>query len=209
MLTGRQDQNEAGFTLVEMLVVTAILTIIGGIVGSTIIASFQTSRRAEARVHSLNDLEKTVQRIGREIRMADPLLPDPDGNIGFELGAELYRNGQLQVYRYELVDGDLLQHLTVLNPSDRSVLNGPTTSVVIRDVANDAGTPLFTYFDTDYEDVDGDGEDDPMVWDCDATDPGPCIARFSIASHVRLTVIKELAEQDDQQVQTIITRRNP
>lgn len=222
--TRRDNDGQQGFTLVELLVVVTILTIIGGIVGGTIIQSMQTGRRAEARIQSLNDLERTLQRVGRELRSGGcserlcgvelpPIDVDPNHNFDAGITTNVYRDGQLHVFTYhwsETPGDDLLQDIQVYDVSDlTNPIRDVQNDVVIADVADFE----LTYYDASFEDGDLDGADDPLhCTDLDLSDPADsatCIGRFENTTlRLGIRVVKQLAEQDDQVAQTHVTIRN-
>lgn len=63
-------EDDEGVTLVEILVVVAILTLIGGFVTTAFVGGFRTTTKAESRIAALDDLQRVAERAGRELRAA-------------------------------------------------------------------------------------------------------------------------------------------
>jgi type II secretory pathway pseudopilin PulG len=197
--------DEAGVTLVELLVVVLLLGVVGGTVTASVITSFQASRRGEARVMALNDLQRGIERVGRELRAAEELLVEPGTEPSDEIGAEVIRDGQRITYRYYLVplgDGaELREDVT------RRTLSGDLISqrdgLFIADIANlETGSSLFTYFVTD-----------PVTRqldeiDCEGLSDVACEQRHATATQIQLTLEKFLPEQPPIQVETVVNIRS-
>jgi Tfp pilus assembly protein PilE len=195
-------RDETGLTLVELLTVIVILGVIGGFVTNTVITALEATRKGEARVMALNDLQRGVERVGRELRAAEELkiVPgsDPSGNVG----AQVVRNGQRITYRYYLVDvGDGVE---LREDVVRRTLSGnfidARNGLFIADIANlDTNTPLFTYYVTNpttgqLAKIDCDGE---------GLTTTQCEQRHATATQIQLTLEKLLPEQPPIQVETI------
>ena len=206
MLSTRRDR-EGGFTLVELLVVIVIFGVVGGFVTATIVSALQTSRRAEARIHALNDLQRGIERVGRELRAASPLLLDEDRAFADGVGAEVVRGGQRIIYEYYLVETE--DSVELREDVTRRTLDGDLVSeqdgLFIADIANlETGTPLFTYFVT--EPITGEIRE----IDCDAEglSDEECLNKHLTATQIRLTLEKVLPEQQPIRVETIVNIRN-
>jgi uncharacterized protein (TIGR02599 family) len=74
-MSPRRDQRrgEDGFTVVELLVTTAILAVVMAFVTGTVVSALRTQRRQTAQVAALNDAKLAFERVTRDIRGADPL----------------------------------------------------------------------------------------------------------------------------------------
>jgi prepilin-type N-terminal cleavage/methylation domain-containing protein len=205
--TRRHPSTEGGFTLIELLVVVIILGVIGSIVTSSVISALVSTRRGEQRVHALNDLQRGIERVGRELRAADPLVLEPGMDPSEGVGAEIIRDGQRIEYRYYLIEAD--ERVELREDVVRRSLNGQLINqqqgLFIADIANlETDTPLFTYFYTDpatrqLREVD---------CEADGLTESQCLQRHTTATQVRLTLEKLLPEQPPIQVETVVNIRS-
>ena len=97
MLRRLQDRSgkEDGFTLVELLVVVMLLSVIGGLVGTSLVTGMRVTSATQSRYDAIHDLQKGVDRLARELRAADPIwYPAPSSGIPGEASAamEIYRD---------------------------------------------------------------------------------------------------------------------
>lgn len=203
-MSGARLRRDDGFSLVELLAVMSILLIVGGVVTSALVASFNAARVSQNRIESLNDLQRGLERVGRELRAATPLEPDPT-DYDNRMSAQVIRDDERIIYTYYLtapVDG-----LSELREDvERYTLDGTflesREGIFITDITNAAtGTPLFTYYAVD--------DDNAIVEiDCDGLDFDQCLAEHLTARQVKLTLERDLPGQQPLQVETIINIRN-
>lgn len=138
-------RDEHGITLVELLVVLVILGIVGVMVFSGIVSSLRTTTRAQDRIDAMTELEKSVERIGRELRAACQVNTfEPD-----DVSVSVVREGNVYRYRYVLgsvlgggqVPDALYEVRSVRDPSTGS-FGSTTTRLFLNDVDN---TTVFVY----------------------------------------------------------------
>lgn len=194
-------------TLVEMLVVVVIIGIIGGFVTATVVNALEATRKGETRVMALNDLQRGIERVGRELRAAEELKiapgSDPTGNVG----AQVVRRGERITYRYYLVDvGDGAE---LREDVARSTLSGDpietTNGLFIADIANlETDTPLFTYYVTDTTT----GQLAEIDCAAEGLTTSQCEQRHATATQIQLTLEKLLPEQPPLKVETIVNIRS-
>lgn len=191
----RLRSSESGFTLVELLVVMLLMGIVGSIVTTALVRGMQTSTVAQSRINGLSDLQRGIERVARELRVADPLCvpvdaSDPDIHES-KLGASVYRDGKRYYHEFYLTgtgaDEALLQDITVYDPPDAATGTLVSSGTFVADTGNDIlGVPLFEYFDQN---------GDP---------PTPVGA----AAQVTINLAKQVAGDDPVQVTTTVEVRN-
>lgn len=181
----RRQAGEHGFTLVELLVVMVLLTVVGGVVTTSVVSGLTASRRGQARVYALTDLEMATQRVAREARAADPII-SADGEL---LDLVAYRNGGRYRFRYELVGDELRETRTWFEQEDAAT---PTSTLGPRTLIGEldqGGSPIFTFV-----------KQDGSEWI--TGDPPGEIGR------VRIFLRRDLREQDAIEVETAVYVRN-
>jgi type II secretory pathway pseudopilin PulG len=180
----RRRHDDDGIGLVELLVVMLLLTVVGAMVLSTVIGGLQTTRKADARVTALTDLQKAVERIGRETRVADPLLVASASDFQ----GQIYRNGARLRYRYWLSGTDLMERRDQFSAGTWSV--GPA-QVFVRDVVE---SNVFTYLDATGADITG--------------QVATGAASVNDVARVSVRLRRGLREQSPIEVQTLVMLRN-
>lgn len=88
--------DDAGFTLVELAVVTLVLGVVGAVTATGIIGGMRGTSHAQARVDTLAATQTAIERVSREMRAADPLRAVADD----QLVLDAHRGGELHHYRY-------------------------------------------------------------------------------------------------------------
>lgn len=67
----RALQQDDGFSLVELLVVMTLFLIVGGVVGTGVVAGQRVTVQTEQRITALTDVQKGVERLTRNVRTSD------------------------------------------------------------------------------------------------------------------------------------------
>lgn len=143
--------DEAGLSLVELLVVMVIFGLVGSIATAGMIRGMRTSDQVQDRVAVMGDLHQAAARVSRELRAACPVsVATP-----YRVQATIFRNGERLRYTYETTAAtDALREVVhVWNAS----ASPPAWSATprsdrrfIQGVLNaDLGRPVFKYFDRD------------------------------------------------------------
>lgn len=145
MLTGedRQRHAQAGFTLVELLVVMVIMGIIGAFTMSSLVQGLQTSNEADRRVQALTDLQQAGQRVSRELRMACHVEAASPGQVS----VDILRDTPPTRYRYTFsVDATGTLTADVDTVASDGTTTDYRTQLIAEDIDNAAS--LFTYRDS-------------------------------------------------------------
>ena len=200
--------REDGFTLVELLVAVVLLGVVGSVVVSAIVTGMNSARTTTARTMAIHELEVALQRVGRDLRAADPLYVSSDGNYGSHIGAEVVRDRQIQVLSFRVVVEDGQQFLVQdTATADLDDVGGGVVEVtqqprrtLVTNIDNGAA-PVFTYYDD---------HGDPIV--CVPAGGGPtqeeCDLAYSDAYKIGLRLERQLTGQSPVQAETFITVRN-
>jgi prepilin-type N-terminal cleavage/methylation domain-containing protein len=72
-MTRRAPADDAGYSLVELLVVVILLGVIGGIVSTAAISGMRSTRQTQNRAYSTEAIQAQLERMARDIRVADPI----------------------------------------------------------------------------------------------------------------------------------------
>ena len=142
----RRTKGDAGFTLTELLVVTTLLSVVGGMVLAAIMAATRIERKNDSIVLQRTDAQLALQRLGRDLTVADPLTAAAANDATMRV----YRDGYCEVHRWYVTPGNDLALDVSQYPASATctnvtgTLSAVTTTVVAEDVAN-GSTPLFTY----------------------------------------------------------------
>lgn len=213
--------NQAGFTLVELLVAMLLLGVVGGVVLRSVVQSMRLTSETTERTNALTDIQRGLERVSRQIRTADPLRIDPDGAcdgltgevcqdtiLSRRLDVDAYFDSTIHEYAYYLVDsGDSveLRQDVVRRDIDTGTVTSTSTGEFIADIANlevGTGTPLFQFRWIDP--VTGVLE----TIDCDGLSVDECRTRHTTASVVEITLQKLLRTGDVVSASTAVAIRN-
>lgn len=220
------ESREQGFTLIELMVVIAILSVIGGVVVASVVRALEVTTQANERTNALTDIERGLERVTRQIRVADPLLIDPDKQcdslslsatecetqvLQRRLDALSYANNQLVQNSYYLDTSspsvELQQDVTITDPDTGNIV-ADSTGQFIADIANlKTGTPLFRFLAPDS--VSGELTE-ITCGDLGATeaDVDECRSRYATASVVEMTLSKVLTDSTPLTASTAVNIRN-
>jgi prepilin-type N-terminal cleavage/methylation domain-containing protein len=202
-----RQRSEAGFSVIELLVVTVILGIIGGFVTTTLVRSMQVSRTVSERSQALHDIERSLQTVTRELRVADPIYLAADERYDRVIGAAVYRDRTVQVHTF-LLDEDedgtrlLFQEVSIYD-LDAVGSGDPLASTpielprrrLITDVDNlDA---IFTYHASDGTDI-----------VCDPEVESDCADRYADATQIGIRLVRNIEGQEPIRAETRVNVRN-
>ena len=167
MKTRRDAQD--GFTLVELLVVMVLTGIVGTVVTVSVVNSMSVARSTSQRATALHDVERALQVVGRELRIADPICLDDGGDYRNTVGAQVERDGATQIHTFTIEEDDgiqfLFQDIVGYEPGDVQACipraDATPTALPRRRLVTDVDNGIeavFTYHDALGGDIDCDVE---------------------------------------------------
>ena len=204
-------KSEQGFTLVELLVVVLLLGIVGGFTTTALVTALNNSRATSERAIALHDIERSLQIVARELRVADPIYLTADGDYAGTIGAEIVRDRKVQIHSFTIEDIDGLEYL-VQNiveydiddvgagiPADATPITLPQRRLVT-DLDNDLDSGLesvFTYHDEDGSEI-----------DCSSLTVAACEDRYADAAQIGIRLIRNIDGQEPIRGETRVNVRN-
>lgn len=135
-------RDEAGFTLIELLVVIMLLGVVGAVVTSGLVSAMQTTRSSQVRIEAMAELQRTAERVTRELRAACPVMRlDTEDHEAVTVA--VVRGGTTTYHEFYL-DVDDLRH----EVRDDPLVDPVGGTILLQDLAEyDAGETLFTFLD--------------------------------------------------------------
>jgi prepilin-type N-terminal cleavage/methylation domain-containing protein len=158
----RARRDEAGFSLVELIVVIGLLAVVGTAVMTGVISGMRATATVEDQVNTTSKIRTAAQRLAREIRTADPV--ETGTAYSDRIQVRVVRNGVCSRLIYRLVGTNLLQYTqTPLTPAPAAIGSRTVANACITPAASDtlaagltsttlaaqlvAGSAVFTYYD--------------------------------------------------------------
>lgn len=201
-------RDESGVSLVELMVVTMLLTIVGGIVVTGVISAHRVSRHAESRVQAVTDIHSVLANVSRQVRAADSrdtvdtalAAASPES-----VETDVFRDGLRLRYTFTLADGALTERRRVWD-AEADVTTTPdadVTRTLMGGLVNTGEQPLFAYYAADGSCITG------CVDGSGAYVGGPAsVDAMADIAEVRLSVRRDVGEGSPIEVTTRVVLRN-
>lgn len=160
-----QTGEESGVSMVELLVVIVLMSVVGSIATAGLVRGMKLSASTQSRFVALAELQKSVDRMSRELRAAAPL--QVGGAPVVEAGphrvvVNTFRNNFSAVRRftYELCPDQRRLHVRTEGPTTAALAPAGTSPTLncaspnapaLVDGVNNSGAPVldtFQYFDS-------------------------------------------------------------
>jgi prepilin-type N-terminal cleavage/methylation domain-containing protein len=144
--TGHGD-DEAGLTLIELLVTMIIMGVISAVVTAGIVTSLTDQRRERTRLDAVSGSQQVLERVTKDLRAADPLVAADASSVT----VLVYHGAACQQRRYYVNASNQLVEEIASYPASascrtRSGTVGTASSfVLLARVANASTDPLFSY----------------------------------------------------------------
>lgn len=141
-------RGERGAMMVEMLVVIVLMGVVGSVVTSGLVLGMRSTMRGQSRAYALAELQKAVERTGRELRSGTP-VNTAGALTATSASVDVIRNSARIRFTYTLTAAGVLQQTrtqwnsATSNPATTPP-NSTATSQLVSGLVN---APAFTYFD--------------------------------------------------------------
>jgi hypothetical protein len=155
----RLRREEQGMSLMELVVVTALLSLVGIMVAQSMISSARVSAAGQDRSTTIDETRTALERIERDIRAANPIeelatTADYDSTLMFSIycsnaGVGSCGADNLREVTWQVV-GNSLQRLEGTSVGFELAPNGPSGLPDAQKrlaVVNPADRPVFSYYD--------------------------------------------------------------
>ena len=153
-----RSDEESGFTLVEMVIATAILLVVLGMFLQTLTSLTKSEDRSQRLVTNEQNVRFELDQMSREIRAANPLVPllnavtaaDYQNQIEMVLGPT---GGPQTVVRWTYITGqeEMLRQVMTDTSSTATVVSQSWYLNRVRNI--ETNTPVFTYYGQQGEDL--------------------------------------------------------
>ena len=202
MLSGVRARldDERGVSLVELLVVILLMSVIGGAATTSLVRSMKVSAATQTRFDALGDLQKSVDRMTRELRAAAPQVVGGAPVVVAEedrIVVDVFREGFSQIRRFTYVYCPAQRRIHAGTEGPTPVPSGipldvncatTTLPILIEDVTNPAAGAGSVF---EYRDRNG----------------AVTLDRTRVKT-IRVTVKRDLPDQQPITVETMVRLRN-
>lgn len=192
LMTRDGGRSEAGFSLIELLVVMVLVGVIGSVVFSSSLQALQIQSDTTSRLDAMHELEGAVQRASRDLRAANPLRISTTEDAESYIAADVYRGNEKLEVIYELVELGDDRALAQSVSREGEIVSQRDLVTLVRDDT----TAIFRYLDADGE-----------LIRCDAG-PADCAAEFGRAYSIAIRLERLVRDQEPVVVETVVSIRN-
>jgi prepilin-type N-terminal cleavage/methylation domain-containing protein len=163
-------RDERGASLIELVVVMALLSVVALVAGSGLLSVLRTTSKAQERLVTVAEVRSAMAVVTRDVRAANPVHVLPSGQP-----ISTYRD-QLTVSIYCAAGGvgtcgtnNLRQVTFAVAGGTLTRTEGSATSTLLAGVTNPPDRPVFQYLDaagTPYDTSAGSSVDATTIRDC-------------------------------------------
>jgi prepilin-type N-terminal cleavage/methylation domain-containing protein len=185
----RRTRDERGVTLVELLVVMIIMGVVGGITTTAIVTSLHSAQHTQQRVQAMHELETALQRMTRDLRMAEAFVMSDDTDHHNEVTVAIHRAGTDAEVTYRVVEQVVGEDETV-----EVLVREDTEQVLVTLVQNsEESLPVFDYLDAM-------GQPLACADDCGSV--------YAKAPQIRVRLVRGIEGREPVVVETLVSVRN-
>ena len=144
-------RDERGVSLVELLVVIVLMSVVGGAMARGMVSGMKATVATQSRFEALGEVQKSVDRMTRELRAAEPLVALSTGNTAV---VETYRDDFGTRWRYTMRYCPVEQKVFMRReattvPYVAIPCTTTTIPVLVDNVTFNGGESLFKFFRQD------------------------------------------------------------
>jgi prepilin-type N-terminal cleavage/methylation domain-containing protein len=107
-----RKSGQAGFTMIELVAVVAIMAVIGGSLTTTIYQMYTAADLGANRMAAVKEVESAVHWVSRDVQMAQTLTVAQYGGMPFTIGWVEWDNTDHQI-AYAIENGELVRRYSI------------------------------------------------------------------------------------------------
>jgi prepilin-type N-terminal cleavage/methylation domain-containing protein len=150
-IAARRRPDDAGMTLIELLVTMILMGVIGSVVTAGVVSSMQDQRRAKSRLDAVSSTQRALERVTKDLRAADPLVAADARSVTTLVYHGTGVNGACEQRRYYVnATNQLVQEIAKYPASPTGAnrtggLGTASSRVLVAKIANTTTQPVFVY----------------------------------------------------------------
>jgi prepilin-type N-terminal cleavage/methylation domain-containing protein len=139
--------DDAGLTLIELLVTMIIMSVIGAVVTAGIVTSLTDQHRERTRLDAVSSSQRVLERVTKDLRAANPLVAGDASSVTMLV----YHGTACQQRRYYVNASSQLVEESASYPASATCsgrsgsLGTASSNVLLAKVANASTDPVFSY----------------------------------------------------------------